>query len=85
MRRVEDLLEIWSSDWEEGKFDSLGRGVASYVVPDLRGVCTISLVSRVGDGCTCNSGVRIRVLKNGERSIVKDKKIVADKAPLVIM
>jgi hypothetical protein len=36
MRRVEDLLEIWSSDWEEGKFDSLGRGVASYLVPDLR-------------------------------------------------
>jgi hypothetical protein len=36
MRRVEDLLEIWSSDWEEGKFDSLGRGVASCLVPDLR-------------------------------------------------
>ena len=36
MRRVEEFLEGWSSDWEEGKFDSLGRGVASYLVPDLR-------------------------------------------------
>jgi hypothetical protein len=36
VRRVVDFLEIWGSDWEEGRFDSLGRGVASYLVPDLR-------------------------------------------------
>jgi hypothetical protein len=46
----------------------------------------MSLVSRVGDGCTCNSGVpEFGCLKNGERRASRDKKIVADKAFWVIM